>query len=136
LEFAQSKGIRLVIQDLVQENEALFMAGEEHENMGYTKTRILLAERPNMDGLIVYPDSIARGVACALLESGATGRTIHAAFHRNREIPFFCPLPVCWIESSASDVASALFEKVHNPNSSLSKSSLLTFHKTETPKQR
>jgi DNA-binding LacI/PurR family transcriptional regulator len=88
----------------------------QHAERGYAMTRHLLQAHPDLDGLVVYPDGMAQGAACAVLERGPDAPLPNLVFHRNREIPFFCPLPVMWLETTAHDVARLLLGKIRRGN--------------------
>lgn len=96
--------------------EPFEIQGEEQARHGYTMTHRLLERCPDLDGLIVYPDSMAQGAMCALLERRASAPLPRLLFHRNRELPFFCPLPVLWLECTARDAAQALLAHVRRGN--------------------
>jgi DNA-binding LacI/PurR family transcriptional regulator len=54
-----------------------------------------LRERPQ--GLIVYPDVVARGVILAALQAGVrVPEEMKFVFHRNAHIRLLCPYPVTW----------------------------------------
>jgi len=70
-----------------------------------------LPERP--DGLAVFPDVVARGVIQAIGERGVqVPRDVRLVLHRNRELEFFCPYPVDWLELRVTDVARALLDLI------------------------
>ncbi len=68
-------------------------SGFEQERFGYEQFQALwrLPERP--EGLVVCPDSTARGVIAAMLECGVkTPRDIRLLLQRNVELPLLCPM--------------------------------------------
>jgi DNA-binding LacI/PurR family transcriptional regulator len=105
-------GSRTLSDDRIESLEgSLGLSGDEHAAYGYARTRALLTRCPDLDGLIVYPDSVAQGALFAVMERPVESRPV-LLFHRNRELPFFCPLPVMWLESTAHDAARLLLDKV------------------------
>jgi DNA-binding LacI/PurR family transcriptional regulator len=65
------------------------------------------------EGLLVYPDVLARGVMLAMLEHGVkVPRDIKAIFHLNAEMEFYCPLQVDWIATRATQMADALITSI------------------------
>jgi len=68
-------------------------------------------ERP--DGLIVYPDGIARGAMLGIsMSEWRIPDEINVIFHRNAEVPFLCPLPVTYIENSCQSCVETFFRQV------------------------
>lgn len=84
-----------------------------HERFGYERFHEFwrLPNRP--EGLIVYPDSIARGVITAALELRVRlPHDLRLVIHRNAEVELVCPLPATFIESRCREVAAALIAQV------------------------
>jgi len=79
------------------------------ERFGYREFRTLwsLPERP--DGLVVYPDVVARGVIAAVLELGVreVASRVKFAFHRNASPLPLCPFPATWAVLNIEEVADA-----------------------------
>ena len=71
-----------------------------------------LPEKP--EGLIVYPDDVAVGVATAILEIGVQRvmDRMKLVFHRNAHIDFLCPFPVTWAVSDEDRMAAGLMEMI------------------------
>jgi DNA-binding LacI/PurR family transcriptional regulator len=71
-----------------------------------------LKEKP--EGLVVYPDTVAKGVILAILEIGAAhvAKRLKLVFHRNSHIPILCPLPITWAVSNEDKLAEALVELI------------------------
>jgi DNA-binding LacI/PurR family transcriptional regulator len=86
------------------------------ESFGYTEFHKFWKLRDKPDGLIVYPDEIARGVILAILEIGATAvmQNLKLVFHRNASIPLLCPLPVTWAISDEQVMADRLVQIIKN----------------------
>jgi DNA-binding LacI/PurR family transcriptional regulator len=65
------------------------------------------------DGLMVYPDTSARGVMTAALELGVrVPDDIKMVFHHNTGVNWLCPLPVDWVESDTSRWAAEMIRQV------------------------
>lgn len=84
------------------------------ERHGYEEFKNLwrLSKRP--DGLIVYPDGVARGCILAALEIGTASVPITTKFvlHGNASARFFCPFDVTWALTDEAAVARAMIELV------------------------
>ena len=78
------------------------------EQYGYEMALALLNEPELPDGLVVYPDSVARGVILALMTQSERTANLQLVLHKNAEVPFPCPLPARFIVSSAAEVAREL----------------------------
>lgn len=71
------------------------------------------AERP--EGLLVFPDILARGVMLAMLEKQVrVPEDLHVVLHSNAEMAFYSPLPVDWVVTYAARFAEALIESIKN----------------------
>jgi len=80
---------------------------------GYELTQQLLSKRLRPDALVVYPEHAARGATMAILERGIkVPDELYVAFHRNLELPYFCPFPVDYIDTSLEKMAENLFQKL------------------------
>lgn len=88
----------------------------ELERFGYEGFKTLWGKKPHHpDGILVYPDTAARGTIIAAAESGAKiGKDLHLALHRNAGIDLFCPFPTTWISSDIQECARALIKQVKN----------------------
>ena len=83
------------------------------ERYGYDQFLALWqqAERPR--GLIVYPDTVARGAVAAMLGKGVhTSRDLRLVLHRNRGVDFMCPLEAAWVETDVAAVAAGLVQQI------------------------
>ena len=68
-------------------------------------------ERP--DGIFVYTDDLIQGTLLAIAESGVSvPDELRLVFHRNLELPVFCPLPCAFVENSVADLARRLVDVV------------------------
>jgi DNA-binding LacI/PurR family transcriptional regulator len=80
-----------------------------HERFGYEQLQFLLALADRPAGLVVNPDSAARGVILGLLEKQVRlPQELQLVVHRNRGIDLLCPLPAVYIESDPMAAAQAL----------------------------
>lgn len=69
------------------------------------------SERP--DGLIVYPDTTARGVISGLLEQQVrVPQDLKLVLHKNEAVDLHCPLPATFVVSSERRLAQALIAQV------------------------
>lgn len=89
--------------------EAAYLERDWSE-LGYHAAMELLTASPRPDALIVYPDNAVPGVIQAILQLGLrVPEDLQTIFHRNRELPYFCPFPSMTITTSLSDMADQLF---------------------------
>jgi len=80
---------------------------------GYHAFRHLWSCKTKPDGLLVYPDTVARGVIAAVLQAGAhVGRKTKFVFHRNAHARILCPFPVTWALSDENAAADALITSI------------------------
>ena len=85
----------------------------DHEAYGYEAFRRLWAADEHPDGLLVYPDTSARGVMTAALELGVrVPEDLKMVFHHNTGVDWICPLGVDWVESDTTAWAAAMIEQV------------------------
>lgn len=84
---------------------------QNFEKHGYVEFLSLWRTSPRPDAVIVYPDSVARGVVLGVLEHGAA-RRMHFAFHRNAQASFLCPFSVTYGISDENQTALALIDLV------------------------
>ena len=83
------------------------------ERFGYEQFHALWqqAERPR--GLIVHPDTAAKGVVVAMLEAGVrVPRDVRLVLHRNRGVDFLCPLEAAWVETDVASVAAGMVRQI------------------------
>jgi DNA-binding LacI/PurR family transcriptional regulator len=86
----------------------------EHEQFGYERFRELWtspAGRP--DGLIVWPDTVVKGVLLGLKEhSVRVPDELRLVFHRNQRVPTHCPVTATFVESDERKIAEALLRQI------------------------
>jgi len=76
---------------------------------GYRAFRQLWKVKQRPDGLIVYPDTVARGVVTAILkESVRVPDELKVVLHRNAHVSLLCPFPVTWAISDEHAAAEGL----------------------------
>ncbi|MDD5708168.1 MAG: substrate-binding domain-containing protein [Kiritimatiellae bacterium] len=84
-----------------------------HERFGYEEATKLMqmAERP--DGLVVFPDTIARGAILGLREIHArVPEDLKLVLHKNERFDLLCPMPATLAVMSEREIARALIEQV------------------------
>jgi DNA-binding LacI/PurR family transcriptional regulator len=87
--------------------------GDLQERFGYEAFRSFWRQPQHPSGLVVVPDSVARGVITGLLEESVrVPEELKLVIHRNAEVDLLCPLPVTFVDSSCREVAAALVEQV------------------------
>lgn len=108
---AAEAGITLRPQWIIAPDQAL---PEYHaERFGYEAIRRLIQEPERPDGLLVFTDRTSRGVLLGLLPFLHTGEAgPRLVLHRNRGMPFHCPLPAHFLELDPTAVAAALLAAV------------------------
>ena len=86
----------------------------DFEKHGYLDFKKLWKERSKPDGLVVFPDLVARGVILAALEIGIreVSRKMKFVFHRNAHLPILCPLAVTWATTNEDEMAKGLIDLV------------------------
>lgn len=85
------------------------MQDHQYEAFGYHQLLSIWNQQERPDGLLVYPDTIVRGVVTAILQCGIeTPRDLKLVLHRNKGIPLFCPLSASWLETDIDVTAQAL----------------------------
>jgi DNA-binding LacI/PurR family transcriptional regulator len=83
------------------------------ESYGYSSFRSLWERSEHPDGLLVFPDTAARGVMTAALELGVrVPKDVQMVFHRNSGVDIACPLPVTWVESDTAAWAKAMIDQI------------------------
>lgn len=85
----------------------------DHEAYGYESFRRLWGSDKHPDGLLVYPDTSARGVMTAALELGVrVPDDIKMVFHHNTGVDWTCPLGVDWVENDTTQWAAEMIKQV------------------------
>lgn len=83
------------------------------ERYGHEQFHALRQLREQPDGLVVYPDTVAKGVLLAILELGVrVPQDLCLVLHRNRGVDFVCPLPAAWLETDVAATAAAMFQQI------------------------
>jgi DNA-binding LacI/PurR family transcriptional regulator len=83
------------------------------EAYGYEEIKNLWALPSKPDGVIVYPDSLARGAIMAILKLGIqVPEQLKCVFHRNSHVPFLCPFPATWVISDEAQMAAELIRMI------------------------
>ena len=84
-----------------------------HETFGYQAFNQLWSQKKKPDGLLVYPDGLARGVIMAMMAHQVrVPEDLRVVLHKNEEVKLFCPLPVTFIVSSVDEAAVALLKNL------------------------
>jgi DNA-binding transcriptional regulator YhcF (GntR family) len=86
----------------------------ELEFHGYTQFKKMWKLRDKPDGLLVWPDTVARGVVTGVLETGLNSviQQMKFVFHRNAHLGFICPFPVTWAISDEDKLAEGLIQLI------------------------
>lgn len=88
-------------------------AGEEFESFGYNEFKRLWSMPTRPEGLLVFPDVVARGVITSVLESRVdVPKDLKLILHRNEGMSFHAPMPATWVVSSARQIAVTLVEQI------------------------
>lgn len=86
---------------------------QNHEKYGYDSCKALWGQAERPEGILVYPDTSARGTVMALLELGVrVPGELKLVCHRNTGVDWACPLPVDWVVSDVSRWAATMIEQV------------------------
>ena len=81
--------------------------------IGYEKTLELLRAPLRPDALIVYPDNAVTGAIQAILQLGiCVPEELSVVFHRNVELPYFCPFAARFLDTRLSDIVDKLIESI------------------------
>jgi len=82
----------------------------EFERHGYHAFKALWSQPERPDGVVVYPDLVARGVIAAVLELGVREipSRMKFVFHRNDFLQPLCPFAATWAVSNVERVAAEL----------------------------
>ena len=85
----------------------------DHERYGYEQFRALWALPNHPQGLLVYPDNMARGVITAILQERISiPEQLQLVLHRNTGIDYVCPFPATFLESSCREIAQQQWEQL------------------------
>jgi len=84
-----------------------------HEPYGYESFKALWEHPERPDGILVYPDTSARGAMTAALELRVrVPEELRLVFHRNTGVDWVCPLPVDRVESNVARWAAEMIAQV------------------------
>ncbi len=83
--------------------------GRGHEAFGYDAMTTLWQREARPEGLLVYPDTVARGVTMAILEQGIrVPDDLKLIFHHNTGIEWPCPPAVDWVVTDVAQWAAEM----------------------------
>jgi len=84
----------------------------DYEAYGYLQFQKMWKQRKRPDGLLVYPDTAARGVITGVLKFGieTVSSQMKFVFHRNAHMNLLCPFPVTWGISDEDALAAKLIQ--------------------------
>jgi len=83
------------------------------EEFGFEQFKEVWSQQDRPDGILVYPDTIGRGVMTMVLGKGVrVPEDLRLVMHRVEETPFYCPLPVDWQLLSTLTTAKVLIDHV------------------------
>ena len=89
------------------------LACRNWDEIGYEKTLELLRAPLRPDALIVYPDNAVTGAIQAILQLGiCVPEELSVVFHRNVELPYFCPFAARFLDTRLSDIVDKLIESI------------------------
>ena len=93
--------------------EWILVSREGQEQSGYEQLGAMWELKQRPEGLVVFPDRMARGVVSAILEKRIqVPGELRLVLHRNAELPYVVPMPCDWIEVSVSGIATALMDNL------------------------
>ncbi|MFZ2654034.1 MAG: substrate-binding domain-containing protein [Victivallales bacterium] len=85
----------------------------KQERYGYEQFRKLWKQTHRPEGLMVFPDNMAKGVVTAVIQENVkVAEELHLALHRHAELNYICPFPATFIESSCHTVAQSMWEQL------------------------
>ena len=98
----------------------------EHEEFGYRKFLEIWRQPERPDGLIIFPDTIAKGAITAILsEAVAVPKDLKLVFHRNEGRPVLCPLEASWLVTDVGKIAESLIGLLETQLSGLPAKSII-----------
>jgi DNA-binding LacI/PurR family transcriptional regulator len=90
-------------------------AGVDHASYGFRSFMEIWNAHERPDAVIVYPDTVGRGVLQAIWKLGIrVPDELILCLHRNEGFPLECPFPVLWAETSVSSVAQVLIDSLQS----------------------
>jgi len=85
------------------------------EEFGYDALRQIWSCPSRPDGLIIYPDSLAKGAIMGIMEQHIrVPEELKLVIHCNEEIYFLCPLPADWQVVRISKIVEDLWHKLQS----------------------
>jgi DNA-binding LacI/PurR family transcriptional regulator len=103
-----------------------------HEQYGCESFQQLWAQKERPEGLIVFPDGVARGALLALMARQVrVPEELKLVFHRNAGVPFFCPVEAAFAVTPVREIASALLQQIDTVFQGRSPQSILVKNKIE-----
>jgi len=94
-------------------NLADFDPVQDQEQFGHEEFLKLWSAPEKPEGLVVFPDTVARGLLLALREKQVrVPEELKLVLHKNESLGLFCPMPVTFMVSSERETAQALIEQV------------------------
>jgi len=109
--FARSEGVEVKDEWVFRPTE--FLRNDYYEFFGFDCFQQLWSQAERPEGLIVYPDEMARGVVMGVMNTQAkVPEELQVVFHKNMEIDYFCHLPVTYVATCVRDVAEAHLKQV------------------------
>jgi DNA-binding LacI/PurR family transcriptional regulator len=103
------------------------------ESYGYQEIKNLWALPSKPDGLVIYPDALARGAIMAILKLGIqVPQQIRCVFHRNARVRFLCPFPATWAISDEAQMAAALIRMIQRQFNGEKVSPVMVSHSFES----
>jgi DNA-binding transcriptional regulator YhcF (GntR family) len=110
VETAREFGLRVKDEWILAPKDELPLA--EMERFGYDCALALRNAHDRPEGLIVFPDNMVRGVVMGLMTGDCASRSFYLAFHRNKGLEIFCPLPAAWIAIDPEIIARAMLGQI------------------------
>jgi DNA-binding LacI/PurR family transcriptional regulator len=91
-----------------------FLQVQEIERHGYEEFHWLWKRPDRPDGLMVFPDTMAKGAILAILECGLANvsEKMKFLFHRNAHLDYLCPFPAMWAISDEDALAAELVAQI------------------------
>jgi DNA-binding LacI/PurR family transcriptional regulator len=110
---------------------------EQYEEFGYQAFQEIWKNPQRPDGLLIYPDIVARGsVTAALHLRVSVPGELKLVLHRNKGIPLLCPLPATWVEFDPGQAASALVRQIECQLAGEPTEPIFIPHTLETPSRQ
>jgi DNA-binding LacI/PurR family transcriptional regulator len=105
---AQAEG--LAIREPWTRKPTAWIPNPDLELYGYREFKKLWALPEKPDGVIVWPDTVGRGVITAILDTGRpiVSQQMKFVLHRNSRARLLCPFPATWAISSEDLMAAEL----------------------------